>query len=111
MTVGTEVSFLTVDEVATRLGMSKWFVHSHGDELGLVKFGGANRYRADRVGAYLAERLRRLDAEAPSAPPPELAPVRRKPEIRRGRKRRVPLLETDGPQGERRLMVRRNGAA
>ena len=90
--------FLTVDEVATRLGMSRWFVYSHGDDLGLVKFGGANRYRADRVEAYLAERLAG-DVETPHSAPPAPAPAHHKGENRRARRRRVPLLESNPNNG------------
>jgi hypothetical protein len=45
---------LTVEEVAERLRTSRWFVYSHGQELGLVKVGGANRYLPERVDAYIA---------------------------------------------------------
>jgi excisionase family DNA binding protein len=95
--IHADPGFLTVDEVARRLGMSRWFVYSHGHELGLVKFGGANRYRSDRVDAYLAERLTTAPEQAippePVATSPSPAP---KAPARRGRRRRVPLLEPDG---------------
>jgi hypothetical protein len=85
---------LTAEQVAERLGMSKWFVYSRGRELGLVMFGSSNRYRADRVDEYLAARL----ADPPEAPRPAAAPApppRRQPAPGRGRRRRVPLLEPD----------------
>jgi hypothetical protein len=63
---------LTLDEVATLLRVSKWFVYDHGDELGLVKVGGKNCYQPDRVEAYIASR---------SAPTPKVtqdaSPARR----------------------------------
>jgi excisionase family DNA binding protein len=93
--VHADSAFLTVDEVAGRLGMSRWFVYAHGDELGRVKFGGSNRYRADRVDAYLAERLAGT-AEEPAPTRTPRPPAERKPAPRRGRRRRVPLLEPDG---------------
>jgi hypothetical protein len=40
---------LTVGQVADQLQVSRWFVYDHGDELGLVKIGGRNRYQAERV--------------------------------------------------------------
>lgn len=78
--------------------MSKWFVYSHGAELGRVKFGGAVRFRADRVEAYLAERLTG-DVETPHSAPPAAPPPHRKRETRGGRRRRVPLLETNPSNG------------
>lgn len=44
---------LKVDQVAGLLNVSRWFVYDHGDDLGLVKIGGANRYRLDRVEEYI----------------------------------------------------------
>jgi hypothetical protein len=71
---------LTAVEVAELLNVSKWFVYDHGEELGLVKIGGANRYRRTVLDAFLG-----APAETAAA-----APRRRPP--RRGR--RVPLLGT-----------------
>jgi hypothetical protein len=63
-------ALLTVDQVAERLQTSRWFVYAHGQELGLVKVGGANRYLPERVDAYIAEAAtvqRIAHLEAPNA--------------------------------------------
>jgi predicted DNA-binding transcriptional regulator AlpA len=75
---------LKVDEVAALLSVSRWFVYDHGDELGLVKIGGSNRYRRERVEAYIAR-----SASEPESPRPTPARTQRPS---RG-SRRVPLLE------------------
>jgi len=91
--VDGDVEFLTVKEVAERISMSRWFVYSHGRELGLVKFGGSNRYRLDRVDEYVAQRLACTVEEPPTAAsPPPSAPLPRR-ESRPSKRRRVPLLE------------------
>src|SRR3954468_15750678 len=77
---------LKVDEVAELLQVSRWFVYDHGDELGLVKIGGANRYRVDQVEAYIAGRLARAAGSRPPAAPLLSAQAR----VSRGRTRRVP---------------------
>jgi len=77
--------------------MSVWFVYDHGDELGKVKVGGANRYLAEAVERYVAERVAPVEvapapAPAGAATPPAVPAV----EIatRRGTKpRRVRLLD------------------
>ena len=69
---------LTATQVAELLNVSKWFVYDHGDELGLVKVGAANRYRRSALEAYLGA----SSGASPAAP-------RRRPS-RRGR--RAPLL-------------------
>ncbi len=82
----SNLELLTVGQVAEWLQTSKWFVYDHGLDLGLVKIGGANRYRAEIVEAYVERR---------SAPTVERVPVgsrrRRSP---RDRPRRVRLLES-----------------
>ncbi len=81
---------LTVDQVADLLQVSRWFVYDHGDELGLVKIGGSNRYLPERVERYLAERQSRRPA-APTSP--AVRTERRAQRTPRKRTRRVPLLE------------------
>ncbi len=80
---------LTVAEVAALLHVSRWFVYDHGVELGLVKIGGANRYRLEAVEEYIAARV----AAASSQPRPAPRPTARVGRPRR-RSRRIPLLET-----------------
>jgi hypothetical protein len=94
--------FLTVQEVADRLGMSPWFVYDHGDELGLVKFGGANRYREDRVDEYLAERLKAGERAPESTPASPLTSAPRRQASPRNRRRRVALLEPGTGSGPER---------
>jgi hypothetical protein len=48
---------LKVEQVAALLNVSRWFVYDHGADLGLVKIGGANRYRLDRIEEYIAKEL------------------------------------------------------
>jgi excisionase family DNA binding protein len=72
-------ALLTVGQVAELLNVSKWFVYDHGHELGLVKVGGANRYRRSAVNEFL------------EAPAERAREVRRPGPVRRGR--RVPLLD------------------
>jgi predicted DNA-binding transcriptional regulator AlpA len=76
---------LRVEDVAELLNVSRWFVYDHGEELGLVKIGGSNRYRLERVEAYIAA------CAAASEQPPRLA---RPPQSPRHGSRRVRLLET-----------------
>ncbi len=75
---------LKVDEVATLLNVSRWFVYDHGAELGLVKIGGLNRYRRDRVDASIARAFGGSVEAAERTPRPPSPP--------RG-SRRIPLLE------------------
>ncbi len=77
---------LTLDEVATLLRVSKWFIYDHGDELGLVKVGGKNCYQADRVEAYIERR------SAPTPATTEDALPTRRTAHRRSRATAVPLL-------------------
>ena len=82
-------NLLSAKQVAARLGVSVWFVYDHGAELGLVKLGGANRYRPEAVEAYVEERSR-----------PTSVPVRVGPGNRRSRRERpgkVALLEPATP--------------
>jgi predicted DNA-binding transcriptional regulator AlpA len=81
----TSPKVLTVEQVARLLQVSRWFVYEHGEELGLVKLGGANRYLRERVENYLAEQ------GAPRSPPAKA--IRRTQRQRRKRQRRVPLLD------------------
>lgn len=86
-----EVRLLTPEQVAERLVMSVWWVYDHPRELGLVKIGGANRYRADRVDQYLDEQLSK--AEPPADPPAPRPSAARRQKSRRNRRQRVPLLD------------------
>jgi hypothetical protein len=75
----------TARQVAARLGVSVWFVYDHGQELGLVKVGGANRYRPEVVEAFVERGSR-----------PAAVPVRVGSRSRRSRRERpgkVRLLE------------------
>jgi hypothetical protein len=80
---------LKVEEVAALLNVSRWFVYDHGDELGLVKIGGANRYRLDRVEEYIA---RQLDEPVRPVTRPAQRPLPTR--ASRARSRRVPLLDS-----------------
>lgn len=81
-------ALLRVEQVAALLNVSRWFVYDHGEELGLVKIGGANRYRLDRIEEYVAGRL-----DDPVSVP-SLLNGRVSPRVvSRRRSRRVPLLE------------------
>lgn len=78
---------LTVGQVAELLQVSRWFVYTHGEELGLIKVGGANRYLRGRVEQYLTERATAgLPRESPSR--------RRARSLPRRHSRRVPLLDS-----------------
>lgn len=90
----TPIPLLTVTEVAAVLHVSCWFVYEHGEELGLVKVGGANRYDQEAVERYIAQRSCTTAESAPtSAPRRQVSP--------RGAARRVRLLEvaTDSRPG------------
>jgi predicted DNA-binding transcriptional regulator AlpA len=77
---------LKVEDVAALLNVSRWFVYDHGEELGLVKIGGANRYLRERVEQYIASSAAKLE-------PPKPAALQQRP-LRRPGSRRVPLFET-----------------
>jgi hypothetical protein len=80
---------LTVGQVAELLQVSRWFVYTHGEELGLVKLGGANRYLRERVEGYVSE----CATVTPAARAPRNRTTRSLP---RRHSRRVPLLDSAG---------------
>jgi excisionase family DNA binding protein len=95
----TEARFLTVEQVAERFGVSRWWVYDHADELGRVKFGAAVRFPVAAVDEYEAERLEEA-ARASSRP---VSVGHRQPRSPRNARRRVPLLDpaTDLQPGKR----------
>jgi hypothetical protein len=56
---------LTARQVADLLAVDASFVYRRPLELGLIKVGGANRYRAERVEAFVAAG----DVHTPPGPP------------------------------------------
>jgi hypothetical protein len=80
---------LTVGQVAELLQVSRWFVYTHGEELGLIKVGDANRYLRRRVEQYLTDR-------GTAGRPRESPSTRRARNLPRRHSRRVPLIDSAG---------------
>lgn len=77
---------LTARQVADLLAVDPTFVYRHPLELGLVKVGGANRYRAERVEAFVAA------GDVHTRPPPPVTSAYGRQGSPREGRRRVALL-------------------